>query len=78
MDAVVELSSLSHSIMEARWLLNVAHMALGTWPDAIGPNDVLLPERLASEAPFARFTDIAPDHGLMRFTRAGSVVMELV
>jgi len=63
-------------VPEVRWLLNVAHMALGTWPDAVPPADLLPPERLASEASFARFTDVAPEHGMMRFTRAGSVVMD--
>ncbi len=61
---------------ESRWLYNITHMALGTWPDEV-PEAWLLPaESFASEAELARFVDTADERGLLRFTRAGSVVLD--
>lgn len=61
---------------EARWLVNVAHMALGDWPDAVPGADRLPSARLDSEAPFPRFADVAPEWGLARRSRAGSIVAD--
>lgn len=61
---------------ESRWLYNITHMALGTWPDEV-PEAWLLPaESFASEAEMPRFFDVAAERGLLRFTRAGSVILD--
>jgi hypothetical protein len=62
--------------LEIRWLLNVAYMTLGRYPAGV-PADVLIPpERFASEAPQARFADVALSSGVDIRTRAGGTVVE--
>ncbi len=62
--------------LEVRWLLNVAYMTVGQYPAGV-PADVLIgPERFASEAPQARFEDVALSSGIDIRTRAGGTVIE--
>ena len=62
--------------LEVRWLLNVAYMTLGRYPGGV-PADVLIPpDRFASEAPQARFEDVALSSGVDIRTRAGGTVVE--
>jgi hypothetical protein len=59
----------------ARWLLNLAHQALGT-PEEV-PEALRFPRaRLASEAPFRHFTDVARKLHLAPLGRAGSVIAD--
>jgi hypothetical protein len=72
MQRLLELDPDDH---EARWLLNLAHQALGT-PEAV-PGELRFPRaRLASEAPFRRFVDAARELALAPLGRAGSVLAE--
>jgi hypothetical protein len=60
----------------ARWLLNVAHMALGDHPDGV-PAEHRIPARhFAPEPPFPRFCDVAPAVGLDTWGCAGGVLIE--
>lgn len=62
--------------LEIRWLLNVAYMTVGQYPAGV-PADVLIPpDRFASEAPQARFEDVALSSGVEIRTRAGGTVVE--
>ena len=67
-------------VMEGRdygsmWLLNVAHMTLGTWPDGV-PKQWRLPAKaFDSEYQLPRMPDIAAQVGLGDFTRAGGSSM---
>jgi hypothetical protein len=61
---------------EARWLLNLSHMALGTWPAGVPAAHVIAPERFASARPMAKFVDVAAPLGLDRYARAGGVVLD--
>ncbi len=58
------------------WLLNVAHMTLGTWPQNVAPEWLLPPEGFASEGDVGRFVDVAAKVGLDTFGRAGGSVMD--
>lgn len=51
----------------ARWLLNIAAMTLGEWPDGVDARWLIPPSAFASEREFPRFVDVA------RAARAGSV-----
>jgi len=58
------------------WLLNLAHMALGDYPEGV-PDDLRIdPGIFASEAEFPRFFDIAPQLGVAVNDLAGGSVME--
>ncbi len=58
------------------WLLNVAHMALGTWPDGVPEAYRIPPAALASEDDIGRFVDVAPELGIHRFSIAGGASMD--
>lgn len=62
--------------LEAAWLLNVAHMALGDWPAGVPDEWLCPPDRIASQASAPRFVDRGPRLGINRRTRAGGAVLD--
>jgi hypothetical protein len=62
--------------LTVRWLLNVAAMAAGAWPDDVAAGRLLPPSAFASEADVGRFVDIAPRLGVDAFSLCGGVVCE--
>ena len=60
----------------AFWLLNVAHMTLGSWPEGPLPEWRLPARAFDSEREFPRFVDVAARVGLDTFGRAGGSVMD--
>ncbi len=64
--------------LNARWLLNVAHMTIGTYPDSIPARWRIPPEALAPEHPVNRFRDVAGPLGVdVMGLSGGSVVDDL-
>jgi len=61
---------------ESRWLLNLAHMTLGTWPDGVPEGQLIPRERFASEYELPRFKDVAADCGVAIPTISGGIVTE--
>jgi hypothetical protein len=60
----------------ARWLLNLAYMQLGQYPDRV-PRQWLIPSSLfRSEFPLPRFDDVAAEAGLGITGHAGGAIME--
>jgi len=62
--------------LQCVWLLNFAHMALGTYPDGVPPLHRIPPERLESEYDIGWFDDIASRVGITRRSCAGGAVMD--
>jgi hypothetical protein len=62
--------------LQARWLLNVAAMTLGTWPDGVPEQFRLGPDLFASEDDIKPFPDIAADLGLDVDDLAGGSIAE--
>jgi hypothetical protein len=62
--------------LEVRWLLNLASMLLGKYPDAVPAAHLIPPSAFASADDIGRFTDVAPQAGLDVFATAGGVVVE--
>ncbi len=60
----------------ALWLLNIAQMTLGTWPDGVPAAYRLPAAAFLPEVPFPRFVDIAPAVGLDTNGTAGGVVVD--
>jgi hypothetical protein len=59
-----------------RWMLNICHMVLGTYPDAV-PGKWLIPqEAFASDYDIGKFRDVAAGRGLISFGRAGGLIVE--
>jgi hypothetical protein len=59
-----------------RYLLNVAHMAAGTFPDGVPPQWLLPRSAWAEGAPAPHFTNVGPELNVHQFTPAGGVVMD--
>jgi len=60
----------------ARWLLNLAHMTLGEYPDRVPPAHLIPSRVFASEHNPGRFRDVAQDCGLAFTGLAGGVAVE--
>ena len=71
-----ELLAIEPDNLKARWLLNVAHMTLGGYPDRVDPAYLVPRELLDPGIPFQRFADVAPAAGLYRIDLAGGAVMD--
>ena len=60
----------------ARWLLNVAHMTLGTFPDGVPAKFRLPAQAFAASGAFPRFKNIAASVGLDRVGNTGGVAID--
>lgn len=62
--------------LAALWLLNIAHMTLGSYPDEVPKPYRLPPEAFESEADIPRFENIAPHLGLDTFDMSGGAIAD--
>jgi hypothetical protein len=63
--------------LEAQWLLNVAHMTLGEYPDKVDARYLIrLDKFLQSEVDIGRFRDIGELVGVNRLNQAGGAIMD--
>ncbi|MBS1914008.1 MAG: CRTAC1 family protein [Bacteroidetes bacterium] len=62
--------------IKSRWLLNIAYMTLGEYPEKVPPQYVIPEKVFKSDYPLPRFHDIAPDVGLDVMNLAGGCCME--
>ena len=60
----------------SRWLLNIAYMTLGEYPQAVPAKWLASPALFASESNPGTFLDVAPQAGLAAPEHAGGVLME--
>lgn len=63
--------------LEAKWLLNLAHMTLGEYPEKVDPKYLLNLDRYTKpEFDIGRFRDIGSVVGVNRFNQSGGAIME--
>lgn len=62
--------------MTARWLLNLAYMTIGGYPDRVPEAWRVPPEAFRSDEPFPRFPEVAPELDLNAMTLAGASVID--
>ena len=62
--------------LATRWLLNLAHMTLGEYPDKVNPQFLIPPEKFASEYDMPRFVDVSDGLGLDANDLAGGVIVD--
>jgi hypothetical protein len=62
--------------MEARWLLNVAAMTLGAYPDGVQKERRISPSWFAPDEDFPHFDNVAKRLGVATFGLAGGVVAD--
>lgn len=60
----------------ARWLLNLAAMTVGEWPDGVEEEWRIAPEVFASRAEFPRFPEAAGELGLAVNDLSGGAILE--
>ena len=60
----------------ARWLLNVAHMTLGSYPSGVPERFRIPPSAFASDHPLPPFDNVAREVGLDAFGLAGGAILE--
>jgi hypothetical protein len=63
-------------VLNAPWLLNIAYMTVGEYPEKVPPQWLLPRSVFASECPFPRFRNIADDVGLALEGLAGGTVTD--
>jgi hypothetical protein len=73
---VIDTSQRAEIRIMARWLMNIAYMSLGQYPDGVPLEDRVPPEQFAPIPGFPRFVNIAEDLGLDTFNNAGGAVID--
>jgi hypothetical protein len=67
---------LSPDDLTSRWLLNLAHMTLGQYPDQVPADQLISPSAFESTIEFPRFKDVARKLGMSSLTCAGGAVVD--
>ena len=62
--------------LACRWLLSLAAMTVGEYPDGVDLDDAVPPKAFESDAEIARFVDVAPGLGINSFDLAGGALVE--
>ncbi len=62
--------------LEVKWLLNLAYMTLGEYPDKVPPKYLIPPSVFQSAEDVGRFPDVAPFAGLDTFSMAGGIIVD--
>jgi hypothetical protein len=75
-EALDELLAVAPDNLEARWMLNIAHMTLGSYPSGVPERFVIPPAAFASEHPLPRFDNVAKEAGVDVFGLAGGAILE--
>ena len=73
---LLQLLEVDPGNIKARWLLNIAHMTLGSYPDQVAEIYQVPPDVLESDYEIGRFEDIAPSVGFDAVTMAGGSIIE--
>jgi hypothetical protein len=58
----------------ALWLVNIAYMTVGEYPDGVPPEYLIPPDRFQSDMEFPRFLNISSDIGLDTLSLSGGAV----
>ena len=59
-----------------RWLLNLAHMTVGGYPEKVPEKFLIPPERFESQEEFPRFSNVAPNLGLDVMSMCGGAIVD--
>lgn len=62
--------------LEVKWLLNLAYMTVGAYPEKVPPQYLISPSVFESAENVGRFVDVAPQAGLNSFSTAGGVIVD--
>lgn len=62
--------------LEVRWLLNLAYMTVGGYPEKVPAKYLIPPSAFTSKEDLGRFRDVAAEAGLDFFSTAGGVIVD--
>jgi tetratricopeptide (TPR) repeat protein len=62
--------------LEVKWLLNLAYMTLGQYPQGVPQKYLIPPDVFESKENIGRFVDVAYETGLRTFSMAGGVIVD--
>lgn len=62
--------------LPAQWLLNIAYMTIGRYPDDVPKSHLIEPSAFESEMEFPRFKNVAPALGLATFNLSGGAIVD--
>jgi hypothetical protein len=62
--------------LQARWLLNIAHMTLGSYPDGVPRRHLIPPAVFESQHPLPRFDNIAKRAGVDVYGLSGGAILD--
>lgn len=62
--------------LASRWLLNIAYMTLGEYPDKVPKQLLIPPKAFESEEEFPRFVNVAKDLGIDNFSLSGGSIVD--
>lgn len=75
-DVIRVLPADNNMRLTARWLMNIAYMTLGEYPDRVPAEYLIPPKRFESTVEFPRLVNVAQDLGVARFNCSGSVIID--
>jgi hypothetical protein len=62
--------------LQARWLLNIAHMTLGSYPDGVPRRHLIPPSVFESQYPLPRFENVARQAGVDVYGLSGGAILD--
>ncbi len=62
--------------LSSRWLLNIAYMTIGAYPEQVPARWLIAPDNFAADYDIKRFRDLAPHLGLDLVALSGGSIME--
>ena len=62
--------------LEVKWLLNLAYMTLGQYPQDVPAEHLIAPAVFESREDIGQFVDVAPSLGVDRFSMAGGAILD--
>ncbi len=62
--------------LEVKWLLNLAYMTLGKYPDGVPAQYLIPPSVFESKENVGRFNDVAPAAGINLVSMAGGIIVD--
>jgi hypothetical protein len=75
-DALAKTLAMQPDDSTSRWLLNIAAMTLGGYPETVPEAHRVDPQRFQSEEAFPRFTNVALDRGVNTVSHSGGSVVD--
>jgi tetratricopeptide (TPR) repeat protein len=62
--------------LDVKWLLNLAYMTLGKYPEGVPKNFLIPPSTFESTEDVGRFIDVAPAAGINLYSESGGIIVD--